>query len=359
MSSLRILYLGEEAPWSTSRHRADALRRLGHIVDIFNPFSAVKDQLGGRIGGALHFRTGYRFLQPAILRWLETAVLPAMQADYDLIWINGGELLGKRCVERLRQAGRPLVSYSNDDPTGGRDGHRFDQFLAALPLYDLCVVVRPCNETEFLARGARAVLRVFMSCDEVAHSGYADPADIPEHLRSDVLFAGTWMRGEGRDKFLLELIEAGLDVAIFGDRWQKSPNWQRLARYWRGPALKGRDYVGALQGAKVALGLLSKGNRDQHTTRSVEIPWAGGLLCAERTEEHCKMYREDIEAVFWADSKECILKCRELLQDDARRESIRAKGMARVREGGFSNQAVCGQILERLGFQGSATVNAS
>jgi hypothetical protein len=187
-----------------------------------------------------------------------------------------------------------------------------------------------------------------MSYDEVLHRPFERIEDIPAAFRSDIAFVGTWIRGEGRDEFLLALIERGLDIAIWGDRWQKSPRWARLRAHWRGPALAGRDYVAALQGARLALGLLSRGNRDLHTTRSAEIPYAGGLLCAERTSEHQAMYREGEEAVFWKDAEECAAVCHRLLADDALRERIRQQGMARVRQGGYGNEAVCRDILSRV-----------
>jgi hypothetical protein len=265
-----------------------------------------------------------------------------------IVWVNGGELIGAAAANKLRQFGAPLVLYNNDDPTGKRDGRRFDSLLATLPAYDLCVVLRAPNVGEFYARGARSVHRVWMSYDEVLHRPFERIEDIPAAFRSEVAFVGTWIRGEGRDEFLLALIDRGLDIAIWGDRWHKSANWPRLQAHWRGPALAGQDYVAALQGAKLALGLLSRGNRDLHTTRSAEIPYAGGLLCAERTTEHLAMYREGEEAVFWNDADECAAVCHRLLADDALRERIRQQGMARVRQGGYGNEAVCREILARV-----------
>ena len=129
------------------------------------------------------------------------------------------------------------------------------------------------------------------SYDEVLHRPFESIEDIPAAFRAEVAFVGTWIRGEGRDEFLLALIDRGLDIAIWGDRWQKSPNWSRLRAHWRGPGLAGRDDMVAIQGAKLALGfLLSGSNRDLHTRQSVETPYAGGLLCAERTTEHRAMY---------------------------------------------------------------------
>ncbi len=344
---MRILYLGHAAPESTSRHRADALTRLGHEVIIADPYAAFATHLNGRLRGALHYRSGYRLLQGATCAWVD-GLLRQHAAWPDMVWVNGGDLIGAAAANKLRRFGAPIVLYNNDDPSGGRDGRRFDSLLAALPAYDLCVVLREPNVGEFYAHGARAVHRVWMSYDEVLHHPFDHIDEIPAAFRSDVAFVGTWIRGEGRDEFLLTLIERGLDIAIWGDRWQKSPNWSRLRAHWRGPALAGRDYVAALQGAKLALGLLSHGNRDLHTRRSAEIPYAGGLLCAERTAEHLAMYREGEEAVFWKDADECAAICRKLLADNALRERIRQQGMAQVRGGGYGNEAICREILAQL-----------
>jgi spore maturation protein CgeB len=93
------------------------------------------------------------------------------------------------------------------------------------------------------------------------------------------------------------------------------------------------------------LGLLSKGNRDRHTTRSFEIPAIGGLLCAERTDEHCQSYKEGVEAVFWDDAEECIEQCRRLLKDDALVAAIKKNGHQRYLQSGQKNESVLNAIL--------------
>jgi len=204
------------------------------------------------------------------------------------------------------------------------------------------------TKEEFEKLGGKNVMRVFMSYDEVAHRPFDSIQQIPQNLRSEVVFIGTWMRNEKRDEFLLQLIGKGVPVSIWGNRWQKSPNFDRLKDHWRGNALHGRDYVAAIQGSKICIGMLSKGNRDMHTTRSLEVPFAGGLLCAERTPEHLEMYKENVEAVFWKDAEECAKVCLRLLKDDAGREQIRKQGMIKVRASKFGHEDVCKQILEKL-----------
>lgn len=265
-----------------------------------------------------------------------------------MVWVNGGELIGAATANKLRQFGAPVVLYNNDDPTGKRDGRRFDSLLAALPAYDLCAVLREPNVGEFYAHGARSVHRVWMSYDEVMHRPFESIEDIPAAFRSEVAFVGAWIPGERRDEFMLSLTRQGIPLSIWGNAWQKSPNWGQIKRFWRGPSVHARDYVAAVQGSKIALGLLSKGNRDLHTSRSAEIPYAGGLLCAERTSEHLSMYKEGEEAVLWDNAEECAASCHSLLADTDLRERIRANGHARALKGTFGNEAVLTDIVQRV-----------
>jgi len=121
--------------------------------------------------------------------------------------------------------------------------------------------------------------------------------------------------------------------------------WSELKPYWQGPSVSGQDYVDAMRGAKLCIGMLSKGNRDQHTTRTMEIPAAGGLLCAERTAEHQALYREGEEALFWSDANECAAVCKRLLADSARLQSVREAGQRRVLANRVGNEDIGRTVL--------------
>ena len=182
-----------------------------------------------------------------------------------------------------------------------------------------------------------------MAVDELDGPREITPRD-RRRFPHEVLFIGTWMPERG--PFLQELLKAGVPLAIYGNDWQKAPEWPALQSAWRGPAIYGDDYLKAIQLAKVSLGLLSKGNRDLHTTRTFEIPYCGGLLCAERTSEHLQLYQEDVEAVYWSDVKECIDKCQKLLNDDKMRTEIAEKGRIRCLRNGIFNERNLDKILK-------------
>ena len=130
-------------------------------------------------------------------------------------------------------------------------------------------------------------------------------------------------------------------------RDESSPYWGKIQSHWKGKAVYGREYTAAIQGAKICLGFLSKGNRDLHTRRSAEIPYSGGLFCAQRTEEHLEMFEEGKEAVFWDDAKECASICKTLIEKDDLRDSIRKAGMIKIRKMRCSNEKVVTDIINK------------
>lgn len=337
-----ILYLGDADPNSNSFYRSKALERLGYKIILFNTNNFLISKYSF-ILNKIHYRTGYRFLQKSIYNKTK-AILESVE-DFDLIWVNGGEYFGPKVLQLLKSTNKKIVLYNNDDPTGGRDGNRFNSLLRSLSYYDLCVVMRDFNVAEYKEKGAKNVLRVLMSYDEIAHKPFTDIGKINDEFKSEIAFIGTWMTHEKRDLFLIQLVNAGLKVSIWGNNWEKSKYWNLLKENYKGKALVGKDYVEAIQGSKICIGMLSKGNRDLHTRRSVEVPYIGGLLCAERTIEHQKMYKDGVETVFWDDVTECIFICQKLLLDADLRNSIRIAGILKVRELKVGNEDICKKII--------------
>jgi spore maturation protein CgeB len=92
--------------------------------------------------------------------------------------------------------------------------------------------------------------------------------------------------------------------------------------------------------------MLSIGNRDLHTHRSVEIPSLGSVLCAERTTEHLQLYSEGAEAVFWNDADECAKICAALLKDDERRKQIAELGHARCLANGHFTEPLLAKVID-------------
>src|SRR5919106_4024178 len=130
---MRISYIGPNA--GTSRHRADALRRLGHAVSLVDPW----DYLG-------RSRWVGRWLQHAgalgVPLLIDRPIFQRVrESKPELVWIDQGAFLGPGVLQRLRSLSAPIVNYTIDDPFGGRDRLRFRLYLKAIPYYDVLAVV--------------------------------------------------------------------------------------------------------------------------------------------------------------------------------------------------------------------------
>ena len=338
-AQFKILYLGPIS--GTCLDRAHAVRRLGHEVEhidlrLMLPNTAWVDRVIWRLGGTL--------LAPLLMRRLRNEL---KGKKYDLCWVDGGELVTPRLISLLRQNAQKIISYSIDDPLGPRDGLRFRAFRQSLPFYNLNVVVRDENVDEAFMLGACNVLRVYRSADEISHAPRSLTESDHKEWDSEVLFLGTWFPERGQ--FLLDLILRGVPLTIRGSGWHKAPEWPQLKKYWKGGSISGDDYAKAIQCAKVNLGLLSKENRDLHTTRSLEIPALGGFICAERTSEHTSMYAEGQEALFWSGVEECAAMCDLALSDEVRRQAMAKAGQQRLMRNGHFNEITVDKIIETAG----------
>jgi len=337
--ALNILYFGPIS--GTCLDRANALRRIGHMVEHidlrkFLPATPWVDRITWRLGG--HWFEAY--ICKNLVKALEGKT-------FDVCYVDGGEWVTPKVIAHIRKHANLVLNYNIDDPLGPRDGARFVAYRKSLPYYDFAAVVRIENVNEARDLGAQKVKRVYRSADEVSHQ----PRPITDSDRqlwsTEVLFLGTWFPERG--PFLVDLIRLGVPLSIRGDNWHKAPEWSQLKPYWKGGGIAGDDYAKAIQCAKVNLGLLSKENRDLHTTRSLEIPALGALLCAERTSEHEAMYQEGREALFWSNAQECADTCRYALADESRRTSIAHAGHLRVKANRHYNEAVVADILHAAG----------
>lgn len=341
---MRILYLGVDD--GTSFHRAQALRRLGHDVEILDPWSFLpENQLTDRVLDKLVFEGGAGALELYIRPLLSRAI---EGRAFDIVWVDQGKLLGPSTVRRLKELAPFVINYNADDPfpSGDPNKRRFSLYRKAVPVYDLIVVARDRNVKEAYAAGARKVLRVYMSADEVAHAPFPLTQEDEERWASVVSFIGTWMPERG--PFLARLLELGVPLTIYGPHWQKAREWPVLRSACRGPGISGSDYVKAIQCSKVCLGLLSKGNRDLHTQRSAEIPYIGTIFCAERTFEHEAMYEDGEEAVFWSTAEECAEKIFWLQKKPpGERSRIAKAGRERCIKNGLLNEVVMKTVLDQ------------
>jgi len=332
---MRILYIGPDS--GTCRHRRFALERLGHQPFAVDPFAALPLR---RWSHGWSIKTGAIGVEGFVRHGILSAI---GTRHFDLVLVDGGELIGPTTVRKLRAHGPILVNLNNDHPYAPRDGRRWRLAVEALPLYDLYVAPRLSTVEAARRAGVPNIMQMNFAADEIAHRPLSLTDEDYARFGSEAVFVGTWMPERG--PFLARLIERGVPLRIYGDRWEKAAEYPSLKPHIAGGSMVGDLYAKALQCSKIAIGLLSKGNEDLHTQRSLEVPAMGVLLCAERTSDHERMYQDGVEAVFWDDADECADRCLELLADPARIRSIAQAGRERLAKNGDYNEQLMRKVL--------------
>ena len=324
---LGILYVGVSD--GTCRHRADALRELGHAVDHVvsgapRAFWAKQlDRVGRRLGVWLDLDGANRRIRTALAG-----------RPYDLLWIDKGLWIepGTLREARRHRPGLQIVAYSPDDMM--HPANQSPNYLRGLPLYDLHVTTKSYNVAELGRLGARDVLFIDNAYEPAAHR----PLELDDAERrryeTPVGFVGTFETD--RANHMLRLAERGIQVTIWGSEWEKFHESHPNLRLRR-EALGGLDYARAVNGARINLAFLRKAARDLQTTRSVEIPACGAFMLAERTDEHLRLFAEGREAEFFSSFEELERKCRYYLEHEAERARVAAAGLERCRRGGYGN----------------------
>jgi spore maturation protein CgeB len=143
---------------------------------------------------------------------------------------------------------------------------------------------------------------------------------------------------------MLYLAERGIKVTVYGNGWSswisKNPNL-----IVKNKPIYAEEYVKAINSTKINLCFLRKINRDDVTSRSVEIPACGGFMLGERTLRHLEYFEEGKEAEFFGSDKEMLEKVRFYLENADKREKIARAGRERCANSGYSMRTQLEQML--------------
>lgn len=135
----------------------------------------------------------------------------------------------------------------------------------------------------------------------------------------DVTFIGTYEKV--RLDYINFLSDNGISVNVFGNNWRNISNISKNVIIHNRPVLK-EEYVKTIQDSKINLSFLRKIQDDTHTTRTFEIPACGGFMITERSDDHKKIFKENIESVFFDNKDELLKNIRYYLDNEEKREAI-------------------------------------
>jgi spore maturation protein CgeB len=216
----------------------------------------------------------------------------------------------------LREIGRLgicRINFLTDDPWNS--AHRSSWFQSALPHYDMIFSPRRANIDDLLKAGCQKVEYLPFGYDPDLF--YADPIDVADELRPDVMFAG----GADRDRvpYMDAIAKAGMSLRLHGCYWERFPETKALTQ---GQA-NAQTLRVAIQHAKIALCLVRRANRDGHCMRTFEVPAIGTCMLTEDTPEHREIFGQEGQAVvYFRTLTEMVEKAQWLLSHESERRRL-------------------------------------
>jgi len=227
------------------------------------------------------------------------------------------------------------------------------------PAYDACLVPERYRLDDYLRIGARPIY-----CQEAANPVFYKARSVDRDL--DVVFVGA--RYGDRPHYIRRLLDASVNVRVFGPGWRPRPLRQRVmritprrllgrarARFGQtasnrrliaepeiplaicGGVLADEELPAIYNRAKIVLGFSSVGNTyasgdrvTQIRLRDFEAPMSGAFYLVEHMPELAEFFEIDREVVTYSSAEELVEKCRYFLTHENERERIRLAGQERA-----------------------------
>ena len=303
----------------TCRERADVLKEFGYTITVLDtaPFLELTLRLVRAFEHRLLWGPNVVALNMALIKHAREL------KKNDVIWFDKARWLFPEILNKIKQETGAICIHYTPDPAFTL--HTSRHFFKTIPLFDLCITTKKYELGEYRNHGAKDVLFTLQGIDD----RFIRLAQPPSSLRqSGSIFIGHC------EKHYINLVKAAamvdVDLQIYGQGWTKAAkNNPILSNHVKAEGAWGLDYVRALGSGKIGLGLLCKYYPDQFTTRTFEVPAAGALLLAERTEAHKELFAEGVEAEYFSSMGEMKEKIKFYLENESAWLKIAEAGQAK------------------------------
>src|SRR5260221_1518102 len=307
-----------------------AFEKLGCQVIPFSshidyPETGLLKRFSGKVCKRLSVGRRNRMLQDALLALAEVE-------RPDWIHFRLPIEFNRQTINLLKSRRIVVTQYFADDPFSRRTPFPLHwKFRHALTAYDGHFVWRAHDIPNYKKAGA----------GHVEHCPpHYDPDSLslqtrlpgPDEFLADAAFIGHW-EADWRVDCLDALAKSGLSVILKGGGWDRAIRGRRISNLAPIDHAFGVEYCRIYANVVAGLCFFSKINNDSWTKRALEIVAVGGILVCERTDEAKQYFKDREEAYFFSSVEEVVAVVNELKSDLARRERVRAAGLARLLRG--------------------------
>jgi spore maturation protein CgeB len=321
----RLLILGTEIPERMEAFYANAFRRLGVEVTIFDPDLALRWSQSGRI----RYRLTYPFQHLLVHRALTQFYA---RPRWDAVLVFKGHMVSAKTIAALRRrADVPWTVLAPDSPWERGISTSSHHMRDCIRIFDLYYIWSRSLVERLRREGCPRPTYHACAYDESLHfpATVLDPS-----LSRTITLVGTYDR---RRAAVMAAI-ADLPVRIYGNGWDRISPRSPLRDKVR-PVALGNDLRRVVTSSLACLNILRPQNTGAHNMRTFEVPAMGGVLLASRSEEQNEFFPEGKASLMFASSDELREVIARLLTGQIDTQSMRQEALQRSRGHSYVERA--------------------
>ena len=336
---ISFLYIGQHQEGSTSRMRANKLRKIlseysFSVIDTNKPFTNAN-----RVAQSL----GFRFKRGPLIKTINGYIRERIHGIYDVIWVDKGVYIDRGTIDKLRNSAKKLIHYT---PDPALIFHKSHHFTRSLQYYDFTITTKSYELDEYYKYVTpEQILLVSQGFDKAIHF----PRNKFSQKKAGVIFVGHFEKERGEIAYALA--RSGIPVTIAGRKWKSFmvKNADLTSINFLGEGVYGDEYCKQISLHMFGLGCLSKWIPELHTTRTFEIPACGTALITESNDETTAFF-QDNEVVFYVSIDELVNKVSYLLNHTDKLQSLTMNGLKKVKDAGYDYESILRKIITQIGL---------
>lgn len=256
------------------------------------------------------------------------------RTDPDVVFVIKGDDLPRSTIEEAkRTVDATFCNWNPDNPYMTRSMERtLDMYLDAIPAYDLIFIWSTELFSDLREYGAKQVEHLPFGFDPTVHY----PAPVTADYEADVAFVGH--PSPKRKRLMKALTDLDVDLAIYGDYWERWSMARRLRQHARDGTIYGEKYCSAFCSADIVVNVVSDHNLDAYNMRSFEIPATGSFMLTSDTDGQRSIFTEGTEAAYYEDEEELKQSVRYFIAHSDERDSIASAGITSVSNHSYADR---------------------
>ncbi len=334
---MRILIIGSEKEWAFENHYIKHLRDLGVEVDCYAVHDLFYSYYYKSIVNKLIFRLGLSNIYNKINNQLLTLI---NNSQYNIIWVFKGMEIYPQTLKKIREKKIKLVNLNPDHPfIHTTRGSGNNNVLESIPYYDLHLCYN-------LPVKKRIEEKYHLACEWLPFGYEQSEVVIPKE--KDEIKRACFIGNPDayRAQQLLEIIQAGIPLDLFGNAWDKWIKPMDNADINFFPPIYKENFNKVASKYRLQLNIFRPHNDNSHNMRTFEMPGLACIMLAPDSEEHQRLFTENKEAFFYRSSEEMIEKAHSILDMNYETAlAIRYAACNRSAESGYTYKERAKQVL--------------